>query len=130
MTKSTVFHDPVPDTIAQWVAFNGCNPTPYAYPTESLVQACGAVHSVTRFVYSGGRDGAQVVLVRLTGAGHGWPGEGRSGRPLEKVIGPATKIVDAYREMWAFFVAHPMPIATSAHEPAVATTSSSMPPSF
>jgi poly(3-hydroxybutyrate) depolymerase len=41
-----------------------------------------------------------VVLWKLTGAGHGWPGT-ESGR--EALTGPATRVIDANTEVWRFF---------------------------
>jgi poly(3-hydroxybutyrate) depolymerase len=42
-----------------------------------------------------------VVLWKLTGAGHVWPG----GKPnyLTRVLGASTDVIDANVEMWRFF---------------------------
>jgi len=47
------------------------------------------------------REGTEIALLRLTGVGHGWPG----GTPIlsERILGPATSVIDASEELWAFF---------------------------
>jgi poly(3-hydroxybutyrate) depolymerase len=42
-----------------------------------------------------------VVLWKLTGAGHVWPGGQRDYLP--RLLGPGTRIIDANVEMWRFF---------------------------
>ncbi|MGZ8489654.1 MAG: hypothetical protein ACXWW4_14090, partial [Candidatus Binatia bacterium] len=58
-------------------------------------------HSATKYVFANCREGAEVALWKLTGAGHVWPG-GKQ-KVLERILGPSTDIIDANREMWAFF---------------------------
>jgi len=42
-----------------------------------------------------------VVLWKLTGAGHVWPGGKKKLR--ERMLGPSTEIIDANQEIWRFF---------------------------
>ena len=56
-------------------------------------------HSATRVEWTG--CSAPLVHLRLTGAGHGWPGVA-VGR--EAIIGPATDVVHASEELWSFAV--------------------------
>jgi hypothetical protein len=52
------------------------------------------------------------VLVTLTGAGHVWPrirtGHERQRSLLTRILGSETEIIDAFAEMWSFFIAHPL----------------------
>jgi polyhydroxybutyrate depolymerase len=64
---------------------------------------------VTRIAYTNCADDAAVVLYRIEGGGHTWPG----GQPLpEWFAGPTSRSIDASSEMWAFFEAHPLKRAT------------------
>lgn len=99
MTKSQVFHPNVDEMIKRWVVHNGCALEPTVADRRADSGARG--HGATKYVYVNCRDGAEVALWKLTGAGHVWPG----GKPkvLEKILGPSSDIIDANREMWEFF---------------------------
>lgn len=102
LTKSRVFHPSVSRTICWWVQHNGCPAQPRE--GELLRGTPGskeAAHTAQRFVYGPCREGTEVALLRLTGAGHGWPG----GTSIlsERIMGPATSVIDASEELWAFF---------------------------
>jgi polyhydroxybutyrate depolymerase len=87
----------VPDSVALWVKFNGCDA---AGPEESLAEACGL--RVTRRRHAGGCDGADVVLVTIGGGGHTWPGR----RPPLWLLGASTETVAANDLIWEFFDRH------------------------
>lgn len=76
-------------------------------PVEEMLAAgdgrdrCGGI----RVTYTGGRDGSEVVLVRLDGGGHTWPG-GPQYLP-ERLIGRVCRDLDATAVIWAFSKAHP-----------------------
>ncbi|HYA67785.1 MAG TPA: hypothetical protein VED63_03540, partial [Acidimicrobiales bacterium] len=92
--------------IDEWVAHNGCPPTPLV--GETLRGSPGSLdesQTATRISYGPGRGGAEVVLYRFTGVGHVWPGTAIS---LPKLIGRATTLIDANETMWRFFTAHPL----------------------
>ena len=80
---------------------NGCKEEP---ATEELPDTAKDGTKVTCQTYSGGKDGAEVVLVVIEGGGHTWPG--REG-PV-KWLGKATKNVSANDLMWEFFQKHPL----------------------
>jgi len=95
LTGSRVFHPSVNATLSEWVRHDGCN----TMPTETMFIENGR-HTARQLVYGNYHDGAEVVLWKLTGAGHGWP----NGKPrLERLVGPPTKIIDANKEIWHFF---------------------------
>lgn len=95
LTGSRVFHPSVDDTLSTWVRFNGCSTTA---TQEAHLELNG--QTATQLVYDHCRDGAEVMLWKITRAGHGWPG-GKSNR--EALVGPATQVIDANTEVWHFF---------------------------
>jgi polyhydroxybutyrate depolymerase len=101
LTRTRVLHPSTPETIRWWVQHNGCPSQPRI--GEVLRGAPGSAdtsHTAQRVLYGPCREGSEVTLLRLTGAGHGWPGAA----PLlpERIIGPATSIIDASEELWKF----------------------------
>ena len=99
-TNVQVLHPPVEQVISRWVAFNGCPSEPHA---ERMVHGAGktAAFTATRMVYAPCKDGTEVVLWKLTGSGHVWPGGQLDYLP--RVLGPGTDVIDANTEMWKFF---------------------------
>jgi polyhydroxybutyrate depolymerase len=86
----------VPAWAASWAVRNRCAQA----PVDTAVAA-----DVMRRSYGGCANGADVVLYTIAGGGHTWPG----GRPLpEWFAGPTSTAIDATREMWSFFRAHPL----------------------
>jgi polyhydroxybutyrate depolymerase len=86
----------IPTFAANWARRNRCG----AKPVESAVAA-----DATRLEYTGCADGASVVLYTIRGGGHTWPGGG----PMpEWFAGSTSTGVDASRQAWAFFQAHPL----------------------
>lgn len=99
-TTARVLHPAVESTIGRWAEFDGCGKMP-AEGDRREWRAGDAVHTATRLVYSGCRDGVEVVLWKLTGAGHVWPGGTRD--YLKRWLGSSTEVIDANEEMWNFF---------------------------
>jgi polyhydroxybutyrate depolymerase len=99
LTNSQVFHPNIDQMIAKWVKYNGCASELAVAERRSDRDSRG--HTATKYAYSSCRDGVEVVLWKLTGAGHVWPG-GKQ-KVLERILGPSTDIIDANREMWNFF---------------------------
>jgi polyhydroxybutyrate depolymerase len=58
-------------------------------------------------VYANCRDGVEVVLWKLAGPGHVWPG-GKQ-KFMERILGPSTGVMDANQEMWNFFKGFTLP---------------------
>jgi polyhydroxybutyrate depolymerase len=76
----------VADTVAFWVNYDGCMPTPKHADTEE----------VRSDIYSGCRNGTSVAVYAIQGGHHMWPGTSLSHNSV-----PATDL------MWTFFKAHP-----------------------
>ena len=93
----------IPETISGWVARNGCNPDPVV---ENLPDAVEDGTTVNRESYRGCKNGADVILYKIHGAGHGWP-SGYQFFP-ESRVGKITHDISANEVMWEFFKRHPM----------------------
>jgi polyhydroxybutyrate depolymerase len=86
----------IPTWAASWARRNRCATT----PVESRV-----AEDVTRRAYSGCADDADVVLYTIEGGGHTWPG---GGPQPEWFSGRTSTGIDASRQAWEFFQAHPL----------------------
>jgi len=88
----------------RWAVANGAAREPVSEALAgagSRTNRCGGL----RLVYPDGRDGTEVVLVRLEGGGHTWPG-GAQYLP-ETLIGRVCHDFDATALIWEFFKTHP-----------------------
>jgi polyhydroxybutyrate depolymerase len=90
----------VEHSIGCWIMANGCDEKPVAIE-EPVKVADGT--KVTRKTWSHGKNGAEVVLVEIAGAGHTWPGR----QPAVLFLGKSTKNISANDEVWEFFKKHP-----------------------
>jgi polyhydroxybutyrate depolymerase len=95
-TDRRVRHPPVDEVLALWARHDGCAGAPVAEPPR--VSKLG--HTATRLAYGACASGAPVVLWRLTGSGHVWPGS--SLRYPIKLLGAATDVIDGNQEIWSF----------------------------
>jgi polyhydroxybutyrate depolymerase len=97
---SWIVSEALPDMLTWtklWARRNQCG----ASAVDSVVAP-----DVTRLEYPACADGATVELYTIAGGGHSWPG----GEPMmEWWVGPTSNSIDATRQMWAFFRAHPRP---------------------
>jgi polyhydroxybutyrate depolymerase len=81
-------HNSVENTIQAWVKINQAEPTPQI---EELPDKTKDGTRVVRYTYAARKDGAEVILYKIIGGGHTWPG-----RPFrEKLLGKATMNIDA-----------------------------------
>ena len=90
----------VNDSVQTWVKLNGCRETPAC---DTLSQAEDEL-KVTRMIYGGGKEGAEVVLITIEGGGHTWPGE----PPPVALLGKSATTISANELMWEFFQKHPL----------------------
>lgn len=97
LTKTDFYS--VDHSIQAWVKANGCNKTPQVTKLRTTVDD-GT--SVTKTVYSSGKQRSEVVLYTITGMGHTWPG--RDSR--RRFLGATTKNLSANDIMWDFFQRH------------------------
>jgi polyhydroxybutyrate depolymerase len=90
-----VYKHSVEYTLIQWIAANGC-------PARPQVKDLPTIHDelrVTRFTYGPGQNGAEIVLYRIEGGGHTWPGL----PPKISFLGPCTQNISANELLWDFF---------------------------
>jgi polyhydroxybutyrate depolymerase len=92
-------HRSIPDSLAFWIRANNCQPEP------QIEQIPDAV--IERWTPARGQAGAPVVLYKLPGGGHNWPGGVDTTARLG--TGPHVSSVDASEIMWKFFEQHPLP---------------------
>lgn len=94
MTNNRVMHQSVDAMLSAWVRNNGCSTSA---EEKQFKEAAG--HTARLLVYGHCRDGAEVALWKLTGAGHGWPGAKTAHK---KLLEPTTNVIDANTEIWRF----------------------------
>lgn len=89
-------------SVAAWARHNGC---PEPATLTPLARTADDGLSIERLAYSPGREGAEVVLYKVVGGGHVWPGQ----RPIGLFLGKSPLDLDANERIWSFFSRHPMP---------------------
>jgi len=91
----------VDETIRTWVKLNGCPEQPQIAELPDIARDGTTVQRKT---YGPGKDGSEVVLYTIRGAGHTWPGrKSRIG-----FLGLTTENISANDLIWDFFCRHPM----------------------
>jgi polyhydroxybutyrate depolymerase len=90
----------VDHSINAWIKANGCKAEPII---EKIPDNARDGTTIVKKTYAGGKNGAEVVLVIVEGAGHTWPGR----EPTLKYLGKSTKNISANDWMWEFFQKHP-----------------------
>jgi polyhydroxybutyrate depolymerase len=88
----------VEESVQTWVKLNGSDEKPKA----DVLSKDGDEMKVTRRVYGGGKNGAEVVLIVIEGGGHTWPGQ----QPPVGFIGKSATNISANDLMWEFFQKH------------------------
>lgn len=84
------------DTVIKfWAQHNHTNLTPVVYNYPNI--ATGDFCTATEYAYLNGDMGSEVVLVKITGGGHTWPGA-----PVD--IGVTNHDMDASIRIWQFFM--------------------------
>ena len=93
---------PTAETIAVWIARNGCDDAPERALQPDASDDGTRVETIS---YRSCRSGAPVILYRVSGGGHTWPG----GHQYlgERLVGRTSRDIDACDEIWRFFVGVP-----------------------
>jgi polyhydroxybutyrate depolymerase len=91
--------------VKRWVEHDGCQRDPVSedLPDEAPADGC----RVKKSIYAKGKNGTDVVLYRLEGGGHTWPG-GLQYLP-ERFVGKVCRDINATGVIWEFFKTHPKP---------------------
>lgn len=102
IADTRMFHTPIEDMLRKWLDHNGCPLKPAVLETSAgAVGTPDESHTVIRRVHRPCREGVEVVLLQIGGAGHVWPGGVRDYMP--QLLGTGTAVIDANTEMWRFF---------------------------
>jgi polyhydroxybutyrate depolymerase len=83
------------EVVQEWVGHNNCPTPPQVTELSDLDPNDGC--TVQRRIYAPCDGGAQVVLLRVQGGAHTWPGTSVPG------IGNTAQDIDASQEIWNFF---------------------------
>lgn len=86
------------DTVKFWASAAGCQKSTDS-SLDDVDKDDGTTTTLTR--YEGCRDGAEVLLYRVLGGGHTWPGGWQYLRPW--VVGKTSHDWDASETIWKFF---------------------------
>jgi polyhydroxybutyrate depolymerase len=101
-TDNRVQHGSVQAGLDRWIAANGCSTVLDTVDIRSDLGGAQAVEqTATLLIWRGCRGGTEVGHWRLTGAGHGWPGDAASAGG-EALVGPQARVVNAADEVWHF----------------------------
>jgi len=92
----------VDESIQFWVKVNKCSTIPFK--AEEPDKDPGDGTRVEKTHYGNGIDGSEVVLYKVEGGGHTWPG-GFQYLPVW-MIGKTSRDIDANEIIWAFFRKH------------------------
>lgn len=92
----------VEQTINTWVKLNRCRKKPVV---EELPDVADDGTTVVRERWMPKPGGAEVVLVKIRGGGHTWPGR----EPPLDFLGDSTQDILANDMLWDFFTRHPLP---------------------
>ena len=86
------------ESVANWLKNNGClfHAEEHLIPDQDMRDGT----SVAQYTYSGCEEDVQVVLYKIDGGGHTWPG-GRQYSKQER-IGRTTRDIDASEKIWDF----------------------------
>jgi len=85
--------------LARWRSFDACPAQPAVGPTLNGAADSGdAGNSATSYRWGPCSHGTEVVLWKLTGAGHVWPGA--TAHP--RFLGPPCNLINANDEIWRF----------------------------
>jgi len=92
----------VDESVGLWVKADHCKPDPFIEQEPDTDPDDRT--TVLKKTYNGGSGGTEVVLFRVDGGGHTWPG-GLQYLPAW-LIGRTSRDIDANEEIWKFFKKH------------------------
>jgi polyhydroxybutyrate depolymerase len=103
-----VLHPSVEETIGRWIRNDGCPGEPRTAATVRVGRETDA-QAAQQLVYGPCFGDSEVVLWKLSGVGHVWPGA--AAKYPQLLLGPPTRVVDASEAMWRFFTRFSRPDA-------------------
>jgi len=96
----------IPEAVSYWVERNGATPEPEVAPLPDRDPNDGTTTTLERYANP---DGAEVLLYRVEGGGHTWPGGGEVWPRF--IVGNQSRDFEASRAIWAFFSQYALPAA-------------------
>jgi polyhydroxybutyrate depolymerase len=102
-TDARSAHRPVEEGLTRWRTRNEC--AAQVREAEARTGRSGTANegqTATLLIWEPCASGVPVAHWKLTGVGHGWPGNADIGL-REELIGPPTTLIDAAEEAWRFF---------------------------
>ena len=111
-TDARTLHPNVEQVLAQWRKFDECPASPKVGPT--LKGKSGSPddgNTATEYAWGPCADDTEIVLWKLTGSGHVWPGGERDFYP--RLLGRGTTLINANQQMWRFFRRFTLPAASN-----------------
>ncbi len=102
-----VHHEPVVAGLQQWEKRNGCSGPGEELERQSKAAPNGEGEHLALHIAGACPPGSPVELWKLTGPGHGWPGE-HPGLLPERMIGPHSDVISAAERIWKFFARFPI----------------------
>ena len=100
LTDNRVQHRAVTAGLDAWIRVNGCAAAPRVIETRTGRDSEDG-QTATLLSWAPCTSGAEVRHWKLSGAGHGWPGDAGA-RMRDAIIGPPTGLVSAAEEVWDF----------------------------
>lgn len=102
-SKSKLDFHSVDHALANWIAANRANPQP---KVEAFAPQVNDGTSIEKFTYAAtDEDSAEVILWKIHGGGHTWPGK----ESRLDLLGKTTHNLDANEVIWDFFQRHRLP---------------------
>lgn len=95
----------VPEAVEYWVAHNGCEPDPAVEVLPGATPEDGI--TTVRETHTNGENGSEVVLYRIEGGGHTWPGAQDLWPRF--LVGRGSRDINASESIWAFLSRHSIP---------------------
>jgi polyhydroxybutyrate depolymerase len=113
-TNARVDHPPVETMLQRWIAYEHCPASPKTDPTIKGPRGQpDEGNTATKYTWVPCDGGSEIVLWKLSGSGHVWPGGTRNYYP--QLLGQPTGLIDANEQMWRFFEKFSLPKGPSAH---------------
>lgn len=94
-------HRPVMEGINRWARNNRCGDSTVVETRTGKTGTSDAGQTAQLIVWKNCAAGGELAHWKLTGVGHGWPGD-TSAATRERIIGKPTTLISAAEEVWKF----------------------------
>ncbi|THB70689.1 MAG: hypothetical protein D6E12_02560 [Desulfovibrio sp.] len=89
-------------TVAWWLGHNGCSGGPFTTALPNRARFDGATAEIDAYLDCAG--GAEVILYRIVGGGHAWPGTSRARARM--LVGNTCRDFSGVEAVFDFFSRH------------------------